>query len=100
MPVCSRCGVEHDRWRDREHAFPQSYCAACHAAHMRTTRPRHSELPPEQRRRANLRRHTNVLIERGQLERQPCEVCGGTAEARHLDWDDPRAIRWICRACG
>lgn len=37
-------------------------------------------------------------LARGKLERQPCEVCGGKAEAHHPDYSRPRDVRWLCRA--
>lgn len=36
--TCSKCGSGHSRFRDRLTARPASYCAACHAKHMRELR--------------------------------------------------------------
>lgn len=35
---CVRCGAPHDRFRDREHRRPASYCKKCHAHSMRVAR--------------------------------------------------------------
>ena len=69
---------------------------------MRRHRPKHSELSDAARARANIRSYTNVLIRRGQLERPAaCPSCGrpGPVQARHLDYDDPRNIQWLCIGC-
>ena len=94
MELCSRC-------EDRPRRSPrQRWCRECHAANMRKTRPKHRELTPEQRKRANCRSYTNTLITRGKLIREPCEECGAEpAEAHHPDYDNPRLVHWKCLAC-
>lgn len=67
---------------------------------MRATRPGHSQLAPEARKRANTRSYTNVLVKRGKLKRGPCATCGAAkAQAHHPDYDDPRTVVWLCRPC-
>lgn len=66
---------------------------------MRKWRPKHSELTPEQRRRANCRSYTNVLIKRGHLKRKPCQECGRKAQAHHPDYGNPRRVIWLCCTC-
>lgn len=91
---CSKCG----EMRDREN---QRYCRNCHNEHARTTRPKHSELSAEARRRANCRRLTNMHIARGKLERQPC-ACGSTEDlqARQRgDYTDAFDVDFVCKAC-
>lgn len=74
----------------------QGYCLEHHAESMRRTRPKHFELSAEQRQKAICRSHTNVLVRRGKLLRQPCRVCGEPAQAHHLDYTDPRNVEWLC----
>lgn len=33
----------------------------------------------------------------GRMERQPCEICGGSAQAHHEDYSKPYEVRWLCR---
>jgi predicted Zn-ribbon and HTH transcriptional regulator len=45
------------------------------------------------------RAHTAVYaaVERGQLQRQPCEECGATeTHAHHPDYRKPLEVRWLC----
>lgn len=98
---CSRCGQRHGRRRFSGGIVRgQSYCYGCHAAYMRATRPRHSELTPEQRAKANARAQANVAQGRGKLRPGPCETCGEKdAEKHHPDYQRPLEVVWLCRAC-
>jgi len=91
---CSGCG------RPRDRGPQQRYCRRCHAEHMRAKRPKHSELSPAARARANCRRATNMLVARGALVKTACD-CGATdVTAEHIDdYTDPRAVIWRCRVC-
>lgn len=76
----------------------QRYCNPCHATYMRSWRPKHSELTDEQRKRANARSYANVYLNRGKLEREPCEKCGDEkAQMHHDDYDLPLVVRWLCK---
>lgn len=78
----------------------QSYCHDCHAAHQRKFRPRHSQLSPEARKRANARSYAHVYLKRGKLQRQPCAVCGEMeAQMHHPDYDKPLEVIWMCVDC-
>lgn len=56
----------------------------------------------QQWRRANPRRYlAHLYVEAakrcGILTPQPCEICGGKAEAHHPDYNRPGDVRWLCR---
>ncbi len=37
-------------------------------------------------------------VNAGELEKQPCEVCGAEAvDAHHDQYDEPLTVRWLCR---
>lgn len=92
MRKCPKCEQFHEN--------RGSYCKPCRAAYARENRPKHSELSPEARRRANCRSYTNMLIKRGELQRMPCVSCGKpNAQAHHPDYDDPRRVTWLCKDC-
>lgn len=38
----------------------------------------------------------STAIRDGRLQRQPCEVCGDTAQAHHDDYSKPLDVRWLC----
>lgn len=40
-----------------------------------------------------------TALRRGELVRQPCEVCGGTrnVDGHHDDYARPLEVRWLCR---
>lgn len=66
---------------------------------MRKTRPNHSQLSPEARKKANTRAYTKEYIRRGYIKKQPCLVCGNkNSEAHHENYDKPLEIIWLCRA--
>lgn len=90
--TCSKCGNEKEETRKK-----QRYCRACHAAHMRATRPKISEMSPEARTKKKARVSAAMALARGQIERQPCEVCGEKAEKHHPDYTKPKEVVWLCR---
>lgn len=57
-------------------------------------------------RRANQTKYQAHLVvqqalNRGDLVRQPCEVCGtteGRIDAHHDDYSKPLDVRWLCRS--
>lgn len=92
----SLCAAGCGNRRDRP---GQAYCKECHAAYARATRPKHSELDPETKRRLNCRRYTAMLVSRGKLTKTPC-ACGATdVSAVHHDWNNPRDVTWRCARC-
>lgn len=92
---CSRCG---SNLGDR--AGKQRYCKACHAAYMRATRPKHSQLKDEARKKANARAYAHVYRDRGLIEKKSCAVCGSDkSQMHHADYDKPLDVTWLCRPC-
>lgn len=66
--------------------------------HVLTSETRQSDW-----RRANLLKYSAHLavkraLDSGDLEKQPCEVCGATTvDAHHDRYDQPLNVRWLCR---
>lgn len=91
---CSKCGHELEEHRKGK----QRYCNACHAQNMRMTRPKHSDLTEDQRKKANARSYLNVYIRRGVIKKLPCLFCGSTkSQAHHYDYSKPLEVTWLCR---
>lgn len=96
--ICSVCQVTHDR--RRSDGRPSSYCQACHNSYNRRTRPKYSDLSPEQKLKSNARAMANVYERRGKLIRQPCADCGGAdVQKHHDDYTKPLEVTWLCRPC-
>jgi len=64
---------------------------------MRKNRPKHSNLHPIARKKANARAYLHEYIKRGKITKGVCEVCGKPAEAHHDNYDKPLEVRWFCR---
>lgn len=55
---------------------------------------------PETQRQIKANNKIQHLIQTGELQRQPCEVCNEpNAHAHHDDYDKPLEIRWLCPSC-
>lgn len=89
MKPCSKCRNPRDR--------KGRYCLSCHNAYMREWRKTHL-LTPEQKKKDICRSYTHVLINRGKILRQPCEICGESAQVHHPDYNNPRLVKWLCRS--
>jgi len=51
----------------------------------------------EQAKRRKCRSITNKAIQKNELIRQPCEVCGVmNSEAHHDNYNKPLKVRWLC----
>ena len=49
------------------------------------------------RQKIRARAAANHAIERGELVRQPCEVCGAVpTDGHHDDYSKPLEVRWLC----
>lgn len=89
--TCSKCGENNDR-------IGQRYCKKCHAEYMRLNRPKHSELTPIQKLKANARAYLNVYVKRGIVLKEPCSVCGdNNSEGHHENYTKPLDVVWFCR---
>lgn len=75
-----------------------TYCRSCHNAYMRKNRLKHSELSISQRKKANCRSYSNVLVRKGMIAKKPCEICGETkVEIHHEDYSKPRELIFVCK---
>lgn len=92
---CSGCGGDlGDRYKK------QRYCKSCHAKHMREHRPKHSEMPPLAKKKANARSYANVYLYRGALIKENCKMCGSKkVQMHHEDYNKPLQVTWLCRQC-
>lgn len=54
---------------------------------------------PERRVKYLARRKVREAIKRGKIQRQPCQECGGEAQAHHDDYSRPLDVRWYCQPC-
>lgn len=92
---CGKC----DRWlphsafsrrTDPRYRRPvRSWCKTCESTDVCRRFKEHPEKPV-----ARVRVHR--AIARGELTRQPCEVCKRPAQAHHIDYRDPLNVRWLC----
>lgn len=94
---CSECELLCGKCEVRPRTGSHRWCLLCRAEHQRVWRKSHPQ-SPEARRKESARCYNNVLLKRGKIERQPCEVAGcmGRALMRIDDYSKPREIRWIC----
>lgn len=93
---CGRCGGPKESHRVGRY----SYCNKCHAAYMRETRPKHSELSPDAKQKANARAYAHVYRDRGKIKKEDCKTCGSSkSEMHHSDYSKPLEVTWLCRSC-
>jgi hypothetical protein len=93
LNLCSTCAGPRDMQGQR-------LCRNCHAAHMRKSRRKYSELSPDQKIKANARSKAKMYLKRGLVNRMPCERCAAHhAEMHHEDYSKPLEVRWLCRKC-
>lgn len=98
MPIniCKQCGNEFEASSKRP-----KYCRDrnCYTAKERADNRRRTQTySPERRRAAVL---VQAALFKGELEPQPCEVCGEARNyyivAHHDDYAAPLDVRWLCR---
>lgn len=100
LTTCQPCLVRRIRAiRDKEkrnatvrrirHADPTFKARA--TAHARAIYPTLKEQARQALRRA---------VNRGEIQRQPCEDCGRPkGDGHHADYNKPLEVTWLCRAC-
>ena len=110
LKTCGVCGAVKDVADYYAHPTTadrlQPKCKACLKAY--TTERRRATGYASQRKyeRANgrslRRKHASArlavfhAIKRGELQRQPCWVCGEKAQAHHPDYSQPLDVVWLC----
>ncbi len=93
---CSKC----EKPLEDHRVGKQRYCNACHAEWMRINRPKHSDLAPEAKMKANARAYANTYQKRGYIKKENCVKCGNPeSEKHHEDYSKPTEVTWLCRPC-
>lgn len=89
IKLCSKC-------KQNKPIASQRYCRLCKNSYMRGWRKSHP-LTEKQRFKSDCRRKLNMRIQRGQMSRQPCEICGDIhVQAHHEDYTKPYHVKWLC----
>lgn len=95
-PFCSKCGDLLEKTRVGRY----SYCKKCHAEYMRLYRPKHRDLSPEAKMKANVRSITKYYVKVGRITKGTCIKCGSfDTQAHHNDYAKPLEVEWMCRRC-
>lgn len=77
-----------------------AYWREYHSKHKLRKKERTEEYKKKYPEKIKARYTLNNAIKRGEIKRQPCEVCGGAkAEAHHDNYDKPLEIKWLCPKC-
>lgn len=94
--TCSKC----DEPLEAKRIGKQRYCLKCKNENARLNRKKYLELTKDERRKASIRSITKEYVKRGYLEKVNICNCGSTkTEAHHPDYNNPRLVEWMCRAC-
>jgi len=113
---CQKCGVQSEGRADRVASGRTKYCSRACSGAVSSRNQAGSANPnwkggisedyyhykkiqklryPE---RLKARSAVHYALKAGNLERQPCEICGKTeVEAHHEDYSEPLQVRWLCR---
>lgn len=92
-PYCSKCKKVKELEKQR-------YCRKCKTEYIKNWRIG-KPLTEEQRLKGIVRRKTTMRVQRGLLEKKPCEICDSTTkiEAHHLDYSKTYDVIWMCFVC-
>jgi hypothetical protein len=89
-PLCSWCNAVIENFKKK------TFCKPCAAKYNREWRKRNPSTG-EKKLRDSVRVKTYHKIAKGELVRQPCEICGELkVEAHHDDYHKPFEVRWLC----
>lgn len=102
--ICDYCGVVYSIKKSAYEKRKRHFCSrACYSRYRAEVLPKEEQhaygtghTEEERRKRAKARSTFNHYMRDNHLERQPCEICGGPAEAHHDDYDKPLEVRWLC----
>ena len=100
--VCEHCRVEFIARKVDVAKGKARFCSKSCAQLKRGTERRaiNEALRGPRRNKADqkARNALNYQIERGRIQRQPCEVCGEPkSQAHHHDYSKPFDVRWLCQ---
>ena len=93
----------HNYWEKNREALREKR-RPLQLEYRRNHKEEHNKSSAEQRRKfpekIRARSITNHAIRKGEIVRQPCEICGRTdVQAHHDNYNEPLKIRWLCVTC-
>jgi len=97
---CVRAAGRKSYWDTRAHRLEYLRARRSTAGFLTWENRYKRALPEELVFRKKARRAANHAVQRGHLQKTPCERCGGAdVEAHHDDYAKPLAVRWLCARC-
>ena len=102
--TCDYCGKEFHTKRSAFSKRKRHFCCReCYAKYRSEKLPKEEQnaygtglTEEERKKRAKARSIFNHYMRDKHFQRQPCEICGASAEAHHDDYDKPLEVRWLC----
>jgi hypothetical protein len=97
--LCPECRQLCAKCQENPRAPGQSYCSGCWNAYKKRWRKTDGWLSSGARKRNNARSYANVYLQRGKIQKGPCEIegCPEPPLMHHSDYSKPLEIRWLCR---
>lgn len=102
---CDMCGKLSSDKPSHYNRKKRHFCSRkCYSEFRKTKLPKEEQhrygtgfSKEEQAKRRKCRSITNKAIQRQELIRQHCEICGAiNTEAHHNDYNKPLDVRWLC----